>query len=79
MYEQMSAEERYKDAHDILAPIENSYKQLEHYMDENGSCIFVPKTIVKFRETLEQNCVLKTIGLLLCYTKHLKCYVKHIQ
>jgi hypothetical protein len=20
-----------------LAPIENSYKQLEHYMDENGS------------------------------------------
>lgn len=37
MYEQMSAEERYKDAHAILAPIENSYKQLEHYMDENGS------------------------------------------
>ena len=40
MYEQMSAEERYKDAHDILAPIENSYKQLEHYMDGNGWASF---------------------------------------
>ncbi len=47
MYEQMSAEERYKDAHDILAPIENSYKQLEHYMDENGSWF-----ILKSKENL---------------------------
>jgi hypothetical protein len=32
----MSAEERYQDAQDILAPIENSYRQLENYMDKNG-------------------------------------------
>ena len=36
LYQQMSAQERYKDAHDILAPIENSYKQLEHYLDGKG-------------------------------------------
>ena len=36
IYEQMSAQERYKDAQAILAPIENSYKQLETYMDRQG-------------------------------------------
>ena len=45
IYAQMSAEERYKDAHDILAPIENSYRQLETYMDGNGKKLY--KTVVR--------------------------------
>ena len=39
IYEQMSAQERYKDAQAILAPIENSYKQLETYMDGSGELV----------------------------------------
>ncbi len=36
IYEQMSAQERYEDSKDILAPIENSFKQLELFLDHQG-------------------------------------------
>lgn len=48
IYEQMSAQERYEDSKDILAPIENSFKQLEVFLDHQGMFLYRQFTFLHF-------------------------------
>ena len=70
IYEQMSAQERYKDAQAILAPIENSYKQLETYMDRQGLNDSALKAVFSFKH--DYWCI--RFSMLLCYLLSFVCW-----